>query len=96
MNVSEPEMTSVTDLTDNEFAMKWNETEWAEVETIVNNLQVRIASAAKKQRNLFQADTRKGRSGSSWMKRKFHVQFREDGAGAIPPCYSTLSNTGSN
>jgi RNA-directed DNA polymerase len=47
MNVSEPEMTSVTDLTDDELAMKWNETEWAEVETIVNNLQVRIASAAK-------------------------------------------------
>ena len=23
------------------------------------------------------------------MKRKFHVQFPEDGAGAIPPCYST-------
>lgn len=47
MNVSEPEMTSVTDLTDDELAQKWNETEWAEVETIVNNLQVRIASAAK-------------------------------------------------
>jgi RNA-directed DNA polymerase len=47
MNVSEPEMTSVTDLTDKELAQKWNETNWAEVETIVNNLQVRIASAAR-------------------------------------------------
>ena len=47
MNVSEPEMTSVTDLTDNELARKWDETEWAEIETVVNNLQVRIASAAR-------------------------------------------------
>ena len=47
MNVSEPEMTSVTDLTDKELAQKWKETNWTEVETIVNNLQVRIASAAK-------------------------------------------------
>jgi len=47
MNVREPEMTSVTDLTDKELAQKWKETNWTEVETIVNNLQVRIASAAK-------------------------------------------------
>jgi len=47
MNVSEPEMTSVTDLTDKELAQKWKETNWTEVETIVNNLQVRIASTAK-------------------------------------------------
>jgi len=47
MNVSEPEMTSVTDLTDKELAQKWKEINWTEIETIVNNLQVRIASAAK-------------------------------------------------
>jgi len=25
----------------------------------------------------------------NWMNRKIHVQFVEDGAGVIPPCYST-------
>ena len=47
MNVDVPEMTSVTDLTDKELTQQWNDIDWAKVEKSVNNLQFRIASAAK-------------------------------------------------
>ncbi len=47
MNVSEPEITSVTDLTDKELAQQWKNIDWNRVEETVNNLQSRIASAAK-------------------------------------------------
>ena len=47
MNVSEPEITSVTDLTDKELAQQWKTIDWNRAEEIVNNLQSRIASAAK-------------------------------------------------
>ncbi|MGV8108111.1 group II intron reverse transcriptase/maturase [Methanospirillum sp.] len=47
MNVSEPEITSVTDLTDRELAHQWNNIDWKRAEETVNNLQSRIASAAK-------------------------------------------------
>ena len=47
MNVSEPEMTSVTDLTDEELTNRWKKIDWNRVEELVNNLQSRIASAAK-------------------------------------------------
>ena len=47
MKVSEPEITSVTDLTDKELAYQWKTIDWDKAEEIVNNLQSRIASAAK-------------------------------------------------
>ena len=47
MNVSEPEITSVTDLTDKELAKRWKTIDWKKAEQVVNNLQSRIASAAK-------------------------------------------------
>ena len=47
MNVSEPEITSVTDLTDTELAQQWKNIAWKRVKEVVNNLQSRIASAAK-------------------------------------------------
>ena len=47
MNVREPEITSVTDLTDKELANQWKSIDWNKAEEIVNNLQSRIASAAK-------------------------------------------------
>jgi RNA-directed DNA polymerase len=47
MNVSEPEITSVTDLTDKELAQQWKTIDWNRAKEIVNNLQSRIASAAK-------------------------------------------------
>ena len=47
MHVSEPEITSVTDLTDKELAHRWETIDWNRAEEIVNNLQSRIASAAK-------------------------------------------------
>jgi RNA-directed DNA polymerase len=47
MNVREPEITSVTDLTDRELAHQWNTIDWNKARKIVNNLQSRIASAAK-------------------------------------------------
>ena len=47
MNVSEPEITTVTDLTDNELAKRWKSIDWNRVEKFVNSLQSRIASAAK-------------------------------------------------
>lgn len=47
MNVSEPEITSVTDLTDRELSNRWKSVDWKRVEKFVNNLQSRIASAAK-------------------------------------------------
>lgn len=47
MNVREPEITSVTDLTDKELTHQWETVEWTRVREIVNNLQSRIASAAK-------------------------------------------------
>jgi len=49
MNVGEPEMTTVTDLTDKELAQQWKEIDWTYVKLKVNNLQHRIASAAKKE-----------------------------------------------
>ena len=48
MNVGVPEMTSVTDPTDRELAQQWKDIDWTNVEKTVNNLQFRIASAAKK------------------------------------------------
>ena len=47
MNVGEPEMTSVTDLTDKELSQQWKEIDWTNVKKKVNDLQLRIASAAK-------------------------------------------------
>ena len=47
MNVREPEITSVTDLTDKELAHQWKTIDWNKAEEIVNNLQSRIVSAAK-------------------------------------------------
>ncbi len=47
MNVREPEITSVTDLTDKELTRQWKSIDWNKAEEIVNNLQSRIASAAK-------------------------------------------------
>jgi len=47
MCVSEPEITSVTDLTDKDLALQWKTIDWDKAEEIVNNLQSRIASAAK-------------------------------------------------
>lgn len=41
-------MTSVTDLTDRELAQQWKNIVWIETEKTVNNLQFRIASAARK------------------------------------------------
>ena len=41
-------MTSVTDPTDRELAQQWKDIDWTNVEKTVNNLQFRIASAAKK------------------------------------------------
>jgi RNA-directed DNA polymerase len=47
MNVREPGITSVTDLTDKELAQQWKTIDWKRVNKFVNNLQSRIASAAK-------------------------------------------------
>jgi RNA-directed DNA polymerase len=47
MSVREPAITSVTDLTDKELAHQWNTIDWNKAEETVNNLQSRIASAAK-------------------------------------------------
>ena len=47
MNVREPEITSVTDLTDKELTQQWKIIDWKRVKEVVNNLQSRIASAAK-------------------------------------------------
>jgi len=47
MNVKEPEITSVTDLTDKELAHQWKTIDWKKAEETVNNLQSRFASAAK-------------------------------------------------
>jgi RNA-directed DNA polymerase len=47
MNVREPEITSVTDLTDKELTLEWKSIDWNKAEEVVNNLQSRIASAAK-------------------------------------------------
>jgi len=47
MNVSEPEITSVTDLTDEELTHQWKTIDWKRVKEVVNNLQSRIASATK-------------------------------------------------
>lgn len=47
MNVREPEITKVTDLTDKELIRHWKSIDWNKAEEIVNNLQSRIASAAK-------------------------------------------------
>jgi RNA-directed DNA polymerase len=47
MNVREPEITSVTDLTDKELTQLWKTIDWKRVKYVVNNLQSRIASAAK-------------------------------------------------
>ena len=47
MNVREPEITSVTDLTDKELSQQWKTIDWKRVNKFVNNLQSRIASAAK-------------------------------------------------
>jgi RNA-directed DNA polymerase len=47
MNVREPEITSVTDLTDSELSQQWKNIPWKRVKEAVNNLQSRIASAAK-------------------------------------------------
>ncbi|WP_048048088.1 reverse transcriptase N-terminal domain-containing protein, partial [Methanosarcina mazei] len=47
MNVREPEITSVTDLTDKELTLRWKSIDWKRVKEAVNNLQSRIASAAK-------------------------------------------------
>jgi RNA-directed DNA polymerase len=47
MNVREPEITSVTDLTDDELASQWRSIDWKRVKDVVNNLQSRIASAVK-------------------------------------------------
>ena len=47
MSVREPEITSVTDLTDKELAQQWKTIDWKRVNKFVNNLQSRIASAAK-------------------------------------------------
>lgn len=41
-------MTSVTDPTDRELAQQWKDIDWTNVDKTVNNLQFRIASAAKK------------------------------------------------
>jgi len=47
MNVREPEITSVTDPTDKELTQLWKTIDWKRVKEVVNNLQSRIASAAK-------------------------------------------------
>ena len=47
MNVREPEITSVTDLTDKERTQLWKTIDWKRVKEVVNNLQSRIASAVK-------------------------------------------------
>ena len=47
MNVRKPEITSVTDLTDKELTQQWKSIDWKRVKEVVNNLQSRIASAAK-------------------------------------------------
>ena len=47
MNVREPEITSVTDLTDKDLAQQWKTIDWNKAEETVNNLQSRIASAVK-------------------------------------------------
>jgi RNA-directed DNA polymerase len=47
MNVRNPEITSVTDLTDTELAQQWKNIPWKRVKEVVNNLQSRIASAAR-------------------------------------------------
>jgi RNA-directed DNA polymerase len=47
MNIREPEITSVTDLTDKELAQQWKTIDWKRVKDVVNNLQSRIASAPK-------------------------------------------------
>ena len=47
MNVREPEITSVTALTDTELSQQWKSISWKRVKEVVNNLQSRIASAAK-------------------------------------------------
>jgi RNA-directed DNA polymerase len=47
MNVRKPEITSVTDLTNKELAQQWKTIDWKRVKYVVNNLQSRIASAAK-------------------------------------------------
>jgi len=47
MSVREPEITSVTDLTDKELTQLWKTTDWKRIKEVVNNLQSRIASAAK-------------------------------------------------
>jgi len=47
MNVREPEITSVTDLTDKELTQLWKTIDWKRVKEVVNNLQSRIASAVK-------------------------------------------------
>jgi RNA-directed DNA polymerase len=47
MNVRDPEITSVTDLTDKELTQRWKCIDWKRVKEVVNNLQSRIASAVK-------------------------------------------------
>ena len=47
MNVRKPEITSVTDLTNKELAQQWKTIDWKRAKYVVNNLQSRIASAAK-------------------------------------------------
>ena len=47
MSVSLPEMTPVTELTDKELSQQWETINWDIAKKIVNNLQSRIASAAK-------------------------------------------------
>lgn len=47
MNVREPEITSVTDLTDKELTQQWKSIDWKRVKEAVNSLQSRLASAAK-------------------------------------------------
>ncbi len=47
MNVRKPEITLVTGLADKELTNQWNSIDWNRVEETVNNLQSRIARAAK-------------------------------------------------
>jgi RNA-directed DNA polymerase len=47
MNVRSSEITSVTELTNNELAQRWKSIDWNKVYKVVNNLQSRIAKSAK-------------------------------------------------
>lgn len=69
MNVREPEITSVTDLTDNELASQWKTIDWNRVKDVVNNLQSRIASAAKN------SDWNKVRKLSRLLTRSFYARL---------------------